>query len=278
MQTTSLHLSEMSLLSPSNGQKEFLHCIRHMRWIQVSWLLLWHLNKYLQTNYRMDLSSIDARMITISILTRDLHRNGIFQLHDWLVMVRSWWIDEYITCNCEKRMEIILNDDCFEDMNRKYINTYDGSINSLMACTIYDHYFILVECKEAHGVISDYKHDLKNEKLHVFIDLENSSPLTFFQESDVDSNKTSVLDLNYCKEDRERYNDNNDPIRRRLATTTKLKKTISLTIKEMHKSDVDIYYEGKKMCKIMYFDIMVGFKNKCGLDFNEQKLFDILGS
>ena len=214
-----------------------------------------------------------------------MHGNGFFQLHDWLVVARSWWIDECIMSNTEKTMEVILNDDYFEHINSKYVNNYDDLINSPFTYPIYDHYIISPECKQAHGVIYDYKHDSKNEKLHIFIDLENNSPLMFFQEADFDLKKMSILDLDYSQEDHERYNDNNDnDRRRRLAKTRKLRKTISLPVKEIHKSDVDIYYKGKKMCKIIsfdvepYFDIIIGFKIKYRLDFKKQKLYDIRGS
>ena len=157
------------------------------------------------------------------------------------------------------------------------INTYDDLTNLPSACPMYHRSIILLECRQAYGVIC-YKHDLKKDKLHVFIDSENSSPLMFLQESDFDLNNThmSILDLNYCEDDRERCNDNNnDRTRRRLNRSRKLKKTISLPIKNIHKSDVDIYYEGKKNV-VPYFNIMIRFfKNKCKFDFITQKLYDI---
>ena len=136
-------------------------------------------------------------------------------------------------------MEIIAND-YFDNMNGKYIN-------SPLAYPIYDHYFILPECKQAHAVIHNYKHDPKNKKLHIFTDLENNFPLMFFQETDFDLNKTLILDLGFSEEDHETYNHNNDRSKR-----------ISLPVKQIHKSDVDIHYKRQKMCLITSFDRIIG--------------------
>ena len=165
--------------------------------------------------------------------------------------------------------EIILNHDYFENVNSKHINNYDDLINFSFIFPICDHYII----------------SLKNEKIS-FIELENNSPLLIFQEADVDLQKMPILHLDYSQDDRARYNDNNnsDIRKRRLAEISILQKTVPLSVKKIYESAVDMYYKRKKMCIIIsfdvvpYFDSIIGFENKCKLDFKKQTLFTSRGS
>ena len=78
----------------------------------------------------------------------------------------------------------------------------------------------------------------------------------------------SILDLD--------YNDNKNYRRRRSVT-------ISLSITQILKSDVGIYYKEKKMCDVLsfdvvpYFDTIIRFKLKYKLYSKKQKLHDNLG-
>ena len=120
---------------------------------------------------------------------------GSFELHSSLVVIRGWWIDE---CKIiDDNMFIQINDDYFDQINNNNpnINEFSDLIDSPLTLPIYDHFIVPTECEHIHGIITNYKHNIKNEKLTLIIDIENSSPLMFFNDAKFNIKQMSLIKL-----------------------------------------------------------------------------------
>ena len=83
-----------------------------------------------------------------------------------------------------------------KDVNSEYIFDYDDLIESPLTLPIYDNYIVLSKLSQSQnidGIVSHYIHDPINEKLNVYIDLKNSSPLMFFNTNDSDCDLKQML-------------------------------------------------------------------------------------
>ena len=180
------------------------------------------------------------------------HMNGLttgrgnFELHPLLVVLRGWWIDSCKMINNEKEVIVEINDDYFDVINshNKYINSFDDLIDSPLTLPIYDHFIISTECQHIHGIITNYKHNILKEKLTLYIDIENSSPLMFFNEAKFKIDKMNLFKLS---------SNNNDNNKRRRLSSLGFKETIDLPIDTINNEEFPIIYYNKETKKTYDF-------------------------
>ena len=158
--------------------------------------------------------------------------DGTFELHPSLVVLRGWWIDSCKVSKDNKFIEISLNDDYFD-----YIDLYSDLIDSPLTLPIYDHFIVPSSCENIHGVISHYKHDTEFEKLLIYIDIENSSPLMYFNNADFSISSMGLIDLS--------KNRNNG---RRLLKSLSFDKSVSLSLPTFNE-EINVEYNNVEIAQ-----------------------------